>query len=46
MSWEKYLSIYGLSDKPAPISDKARKAIADRGYYIAEKIKAADQVNT
>jgi hypothetical protein len=39
-TWETYLKNYGLAEKQEPISEEARKVIANRSYSIAEKIRS------
>lgn len=40
---KKYLSDFGLSDKPEKIGKKTRRQMADRAYRIAERIMAMDK---
>jgi hypothetical protein len=39
-NWKKYLESLGLAEKAEPISEEARKVIANRSYSIAEKIRS------
>ena len=41
LSFPKYLKIFGLDDKPPPLTPEQRKAIAKRSLETAAKIRAA-----
>jgi hypothetical protein len=40
MNWQAYLENLGLAEKREPISEEARKVMANRSYSIAEKIRS------
>lgn len=41
LDWDKHILALGLTDKPPKISDKAKKLMVDKAYYVADKIKAS-----